>query len=178
MTRPVPGAEAVDPDVDLHVAAQRAEPQGRVLAAMAVGGALGGSARYGISLLWPAGPGAFPWATLWINVAGCALIGVLMVLIGEGGRSAHPLVRPFAGVGVLGGFTTFSTYAADFSRLLDEGRAGAGAAYAGLTVAGALGAVWAAASLTRLAVRGGARGRVRPREAGRGGFRARFRGRR
>ncbi|MFD3696587.1 CrcB family protein [Streptomyces sp. NPDC058646] len=158
MTPPGPGpdggAGAVDPDVDLHVPAHRAEPQGRVLAAVAAGGAVGASARYGISLLWPAGPGAFPWATFWINVAGSALIGVLMVLIGEGGRSAHPLVRPFAGVGVLGGFTTFSTYALDVSRLLDEGRAGAAAACAGLTAAAALGAVWAAASLTRRAVRG------------------------
>ncbi|MFD0354069.1 CrcB family protein [Streptomyces sp. NPDC127110] len=158
MTRPVPGAEAIDPDVDLHVPAQRAEPQGRVLAAVAVGGALGASARYGLALLWPAGPGAFPWATFWTNAAGCALIGVLMVLISEGGRSApHPLLRPFAGVGVLGGFTTFSTYAVDFSRLLDEGEAQAALAYAGLTVAAALGAVWAAASVTRLAL--GRRGR-------------------
>ncbi|MFB6615809.1 CrcB family protein [Streptomyces sp. NPDC085524] len=153
MTRPVPGAEAIDPDVDLHVPAQRAEPQGRVLAAVAAGGALGASARYGVSLIWPAGTGDFPWATLWVNAAGCALIGVLMVLISEGGRSAHPLVRPFAGVGVLGGFTTFSTYAVDFSRLLDEGEADRALAYAGLTVVAALGAVWAAASVTRLAVR-------------------------
>ncbi|WP_329381773.1 CrcB family protein [Streptomyces sp. NBC_01351] len=160
MTEPAPGAEAIDPDVDLHVPAQRAEPQGRVLAAVAVGGAVGASARYGISLLWPAGPGDFPWATLWINVAGCALIGVLMVLVSEGGRSAHPLVRPFAGVGVLGGFTTFSAYAADFSRLLDEGEAGTALSYAGLTVVAALVAVWAAAAGTRLAV--GGRGRRVP----------------
>lgn len=153
MTRPVPGAEAIDPDVDLHVPAQRAEPQRRVLAAVAAGGAVGASARYGVSLLWPAGPGAFPWATLGVNAVGCALIGVLMVLISEGGRTAHPMVRPFVGVGVLGGFTTFSTYAVDFSRLLDEGEAGTALAYAGLTVVAALGAVWAAAAVTRRAVR-------------------------
>ncbi|MFB7152468.1 MULTISPECIES: FluC/FEX family fluoride channel [Streptomyces] len=154
-SRPAAGAEAIDPDVDLHVPAQRAEPQGRVLAAVAAGGAVGASARYGISLLWPAAPGAFPWATLWINASGCALIGVLMVLISEGGRSTpHPLLRPFAGVGVLGGFTTFSTYALDFSRLLDAGEARSALAYAGLTVVAALGAVWAAASAARLAVRG------------------------
>lgn len=154
MTRPVPGAEAIDPDVDLHVPAQRAEPQARVLAAVAVGGALGATARYVLTLLWPAGSAGFPWATFWTNVVGCALIGVLMALISEEGRSSpHPLLRPFAGTGVLGGFTTFSTYAVDFSRLLDAGRAGVALAYAGLTVVGALGAVWAAASLTRLAVR-------------------------
>ncbi|MEU3402721.1 CrcB family protein [Streptomyces sp. NPDC006670] len=155
MTRPLPGAEAIDPDVDLHVPAQRAEPQGRVVAAVAAGGALGACARYAVALLWPAAAEGFPWATFWTNVAGCALIGVLMALISEAGRrSPHPLLRPFAGTGVLGGFTTFSTYATDFSRLLDAGRAGLALAYAGLTLVGALGAVWAAASLTRLALRG------------------------
>ncbi|MFD9728452.1 CrcB family protein [Streptomyces sp. NPDC059072] len=153
MTRPVPDAEAIDPDVDLHVPAQRAEPQGRVLAAVAAGGAVGASARYAVSLAWPAAGGDFPWATLWVNALGCALIGVLMVLISEGGRSAHPLVRPFAGVGVLGGFTTFSTYAVDFSRLLDAGQADRALGYAGLTLVAAMGAVWAAASVTRSAVR-------------------------
>ncbi|MFJ3909987.1 fluoride efflux transporter FluC [Streptomyces vinaceus] len=158
-------AEAIDPDVDLHVPGQRAERPGPVLAAIAAGGALGASARYGASLLWPAaGPGAFPWTTLWTNVLGCALIGVLMVLISEGGRTApHPLVRPFAGVGVLGGFTTFSTYAVDFSRLLDAGEAGRALAYAGLTVVGALGAVWAGAAATRLATGLPVRGRPRRR---------------
>ncbi|MER7461631.1 CrcB family protein [Streptomyces sp. NPDC097981] len=167
MSRPQSGveAEAIDPDVDLHVPGQRAERPGPVLAAIAAGGALGACARYGAGLLWPAGPGGFPWATFWTNVTGCALIGVLMVLISEGGRSApHPLLRPFAGVGVLGGFTTFSTYAVEFSRLLDAGEAGTALAYAGLTVAAAMGAVWAGAAATRLAtglaVRGGLRRRA------------------
>ncbi|MFJ9644571.1 FluC/FEX family fluoride channel [Streptomyces sp. NPDC004244] len=178
MTRPGPGAgeaaapagaegvAAIDPDVDLHVPAQRTEPQGPVLAAIAVGGALGSSARYGLELLWPPGPVGFPWATFWTNSVGCLLIGVLMVLIGEGGRtSRHPLLRPFAGVGVLGGFTTFSTYAAGFARLLDGGEAELALAYAGLTVVAALGAVWAAAAVTRCAVRAaGRRARARARE--------------
>ncbi|WP_030193650.1 CrcB family protein [Streptomyces sp. NRRL S-87] len=152
MTRPVPGAEAIDPDVDLHVPAQRVERQGPVLAAVSAGGVLGALARYGLVLAFPAGPGDFPWATFAVNVAGCGLIGVLMVLISEGGRSAHPLVRPFLGVGVLGGFTTFSTYAVDVSRLLDRGAAGTALAYAAGTLAGALGAVWLAASTARALV--------------------------
>ncbi|WP_246042739.1 MULTISPECIES: CrcB family protein [Streptomyces] len=152
--RPVVGP--VDPDVDLHVPAQRAEPLGPVLAAVAAGGALGASARYGLALLWPAGQAGFPWAVFWTNAAGSALIGVLMVLIAEGGRTPpHPLLRPFAGTGVLGGFTTFSTYAGDFTRLWAAGEAGRAAAYAGATLAAALGAVWAAASVTRRAVGGG-----------------------
>lgn len=74
-------------------------------------------------------------------------------------------MRPFLGVGVLGGFTTFSTYAVEFSGLLDAGRAQVALAYAGLTVAAALGAVWAAAAATRLVVRPAA---GRPDVRGRG----------
>jgi fluoride exporter len=110
---------------------------------------VGATARYAALVLWPAAPGAFPWATFWVNVLGCALIGVLMVLVSEGGRSAHPLVRPFLGVGVLGGFTTFSTYALDFSELLEREEADTAMAYAAGTVVGAMAAVWLAASATR-----------------------------
>ncbi|CAM5350095.1 Putative fluoride ion transporter CrcB [Streptomyces microflavus] len=90
-----------------------AAPQTRVLGAVAAGGALGALARYGALVLWPTADGGFPWTVFAVNVSGCALIGVLMVLTVERGRVTHPLVRPFLGVGVLGGFTTFSTYAAD-----------------------------------------------------------------
>src|SRR5262245_19731321 len=106
-------SEPVDPDVDLHVRGQRQEvnrSHGGVLAVIAVGGGLGALARYGLTRLLPAEPRTFPWATFLTNIAGCLLIGVLMVLISQV-WSAHPLVRPFFGVGVLGGFTTFSTYA-------------------------------------------------------------------
>ncbi|GAA3372941.1 hypothetical protein GCM10020367_30920 [Streptomyces sannanensis] len=150
------GDEAIDPDVDLHVPAQRAETAGHakwvVLSTISAGGALGASARYGASLAWPS-----VWGIFAVNVLGCALIGVLMVLVSEGGRaeSAHPLVRPFLGVGVLGGFTTFSTYAVDFARLLDRGEAGVALAYAAGTLAGAMGAVWLGASVTRAAIRAG-----------------------
>ncbi|MFC9245063.1 fluoride efflux transporter FluC [Streptomyces sp. NPDC057136] len=143
--------------------AQRAETAGRekwkVLGAIAAGGALGAVARYGALVLWPAADGAFPWAVLGVNVTGCALIGVLMVLVAERDGAAHPLLRPFLGVGVLGGFTTFSTYAADVSKLLDRQEALTAMAYAAATLVGALGAVWAAVAATRalLGVRGGER---------------------
>lgn len=160
MTSPGPPPEAIDPDVDLHVPAQRAETEGShkwpVLAAISTGGAAGATARYAASVLWPAAPGAFPWATFGVNVLGCALIGVLMALVSEGGRSAHPLVRPFLGVGVLGGFTTFSTYALDFSELLEREEADTAMVYAAGTVAGAMAAVWLAASATRAALARGA----------------------
>ncbi|MFD4941488.1 fluoride efflux transporter FluC [Streptomyces sp. NPDC058239] len=123
-------------------------PQGSVVAVVALGGALGACARYGAALLWPTAPGGFPWTTLIVNVVGCAVIGVFMVVISEV-WAAHRLVRPFFGTGVLGGFTTFSTYAVDFERLVDGGRARTGLAYLGLTPCAALAAVWSAVWATR-----------------------------
>jgi fluoride exporter len=153
---PPPRPPSVDPDVDLSVPAQRAETAGtgkwRVLAVIAAGGALGTTARYAAALAWPAAEGAFPWAVFAVNVTGCALIGALMVLLAERGVLTRPLVRPFLGVGVLGGFTTFSTYAADVSGLLVRQEAATAMAYMAGTAAAALGAVWGAAVLTRALV--------------------------
>ncbi|WP_103516509.1 fluoride efflux transporter CrcB [Streptomyces sp. SM10] len=150
---PPPEPPAIDPDVDLAVPAQRAEMGGasglRVLAAIAAGGGAGAVARYAAMLAWPAGGDGLPWAVLAVNVTGCALIGVLMVLTAERGAVTHPLVRPFLGVGVLGGFTTFSTYAVDVTRLLVRQQVLTALVYAAATAVAALGAVWGAAALTR-----------------------------
>ncbi|MQS13008.1 fluoride efflux transporter CrcB [Streptomyces kaniharaensis] len=141
-------------------AARRRPPllrgQGPAVAVVALGGVIGAVARYAAGLAWAGGPSAFPWTTLLINVGGCAVIGVFLVAITEG-RPAHPLLRPFFGTGVLGGFTTFSTYAVDVRRLVEEGRLGLGLTYLGLTLLAALGAVWAAAGLTRRLVHRAAR---------------------
>ncbi|MEW1658851.1 fluoride efflux transporter CrcB [Streptomyces sp. NPDC093707] len=130
--------------------ARRPSPtdQWPVIGAVSVGGALGAAARYGASLTWPTAPGAFPWTTVGINVLGCAVIGVFMVVITDA-WSAHRLVRPFFGTGVLGGFTTFSTYVVDIQLLVKQHRAGAALAYLVLTALSALAAVWLAAALTR-----------------------------
>ncbi|MGW6457852.1 fluoride efflux transporter FluC [Streptomyces sp. NPDC055078] len=159
---PADAPEAIDPDVAPHVPEQRTVPEQRaelagarlwlVLSVVSAGGVLGALARYAVSLAWPAPAGAFPWSTWAINVLGSGLIGVLMVLISEGGRSAHPLVRPFAGVGLLGGFTTFSAYALEFRGLLEAGRPGQALVYGGGTAAGCVGAVWFAAAATRVTV--------------------------
>ncbi|MGW4076517.1 fluoride efflux transporter FluC [Streptomyces asiaticus] len=143
--------EPTDPDIDLSVPAQRHEPargQTPVIAVVAVGGALGATARYGASLLWPTPVGAFPWTTLLVNAVGCAVIGVFMVIISDV-WAAHRLVRPFFGTGVLGGFTTFSTYAVDIQHLVHSGHARTGLAYLAATLLATLAAVWAAAATTR-----------------------------
>ncbi|SEG90178.1 camphor resistance protein CrcB [Actinacidiphila yanglinensis] len=152
--RPPLFEEPVDSDVDLHVPGQRAELSthpATVLAVIAVGGAIGACARYGAALLWPTATDAFPWTTFGVNAVGCAVIGVFMVLITDV-WTAHPLVRPFFGTGVLGGFTTFSTYASDVRGLVDHGHPRPALGYLALTAAVALAAVWAGANATRRVV--------------------------
>ncbi|MFE9612176.1 fluoride efflux transporter FluC [Streptomyces sp. NPDC006012] len=131
--------------------------QAPVVALVAFGGGIGAAARYGATLLWPATPDVFPWTVLWINTAGCAVIGAFMVVISEV-WTAHRLVRPFFGTGVLGGFTTFSTYAVDVQRLIADGRASTALAYLAATPVAALTAVWLASTATRR-VLGPGRGR-------------------
>ncbi|MGX2998760.1 fluoride efflux transporter FluC [Streptomyces sp. JNUCC 64] len=151
MTEP-PVREPVDPDV---APADRAVPVSRVLAVVAAGGVLGAGARYGAALLWPTPGGAFPWTTLTVNAVGCALLGALMAAL-TAASAPGPLVRPFLGTGVLGGFTTFSAYAVDVRLLVRHGEGARAAGYLLLTPVLALAAVWAAAGLTRWAL---ARGR-------------------
>ncbi|MEU5772197.1 fluoride efflux transporter CrcB [Streptomyces venezuelae] len=137
-------------DESAAVTADVTRGEGKVVAAVAVGGGMGAVARYAVSLWWPTALGGFPWTTLVVNVAGCAAIGVLMVLVTEV-RPTHPLVRPFLGTGFLGGFTTFSTYAVDIERLVREGHARTGLAYLALTLIAALAAAWGAMWATRRA---------------------------
>src|SRR4051812_11679939 len=122
--------------------------QAPVVAVVALGGAVGAAGRHALALWWPTRPGHFPWATFWTNVIGCAVIGVFMVVITDV-WAGHRLVRPFFGTGVLGGFTTFSTYAVDIQRLVDSGHPRTGLAYLAATLLAALTAVWPASTAAR-----------------------------
>ncbi|GAA3876044.1 fluoride efflux transporter FluC [Streptomyces sedi] len=158
--------EPIDPDLPPEPGPGRAPVRPRAealtLAAVAAGGALGALARYGAALRWPTRPGAFPWTTVGVNVLGCLLIGVLLVVLTEA-VTARPLLRPFLGTGVLGGFTTLSTYAVDVETLWREGRAAAGFALLGATAMLAMLAVTLGAWGTRRALRPMlARGGARP----------------
>ena len=123
-----------------------------VLSVVAVGGALGALGRWGLALAWPHAPGHFPWATFVTNASGCLLIGILMVLITEV-WSAHRLIRPFLGVGVLGGYTTFSTYAGEAQQLLAGSAARTGLLYLVGTPVAALATVYLGVTMTRVATR-------------------------
>ncbi|MEU4091407.1 CrcB family protein [Streptomyces sp. NPDC026673] len=149
MTEPVdPDPVDPDPQAPAPPLSARVRDQAPVVGVVAIGGALGACARYGAGLLWPTAPGAFPWTTLGVNAVGCAVIGLFMVAITEM-WSVHRLVRPFFGTGVLGGFTTFSTYAVDIHGLVQGGHAATGLAYLAATPLIALGAVWGAAHAAR-----------------------------
>lgn len=123
-------------------------PQPDVLGVIAAGGVLGALARFAVSTAWPHAPGAFPWATLLVNISGCLLIGVLMTIVLEL-TEPHRLVRPFLGVGVLGGYTTFSTASVELQRMLDAGRGVPALLYLAASLLGAVAAVWAGTVLAR-----------------------------
>ncbi|MET7752721.1 CrcB family protein [Micromonospora sp. NPDC005367] len=145
----------VDPDVDLRVPRDRRElarHPAAVVGAVAVGGVLGALSRAGLQTAFPHGPGTFAWATFCINLTGCLLIGVLMAVLRAAG-GGPPLARPFLGVGVLGGYTTFSTYVVDVQQALVAGAPGVALANLVGTVVGALLAVRTGDTLAGLLLR-------------------------
>jgi CrcB protein len=107
---------------------------------VAVGGGAGAVLRYQLGRLFA--PGAsFPWATLTINVAGSLLMGVLagwLARHADGGEQWRLLL----GVGLLGGFTTFSAFSLEMMLLIERGQAGLAIAYALVSVLAGLGALY------------------------------------
>jgi len=112
------------------------------LAVIALGGMVGASARYGVARWLPTDPGRFPWATFWTNLSGSFLLGLLLVLVIERLPPTRYL-RPFVATGILGAFTTMSTYEVETALLLKDGHAatallyGVGSLAAGLALAAA-----------------------------------------
>jgi CrcB protein len=130
----------------------------RTVTAVAAGGVLGAVARYGLGVAFPTPPAGFPWTTFAINVAGCLLLGALIPLAGS-----HAVLRPFLGTGVLGGFTTFSTYILDIHRLVREQQLTLAVTYLFATAVSALLAAYLGGVVGRFfGILGvGGRGRVR-----------------
>lgn len=113
------------------------------------GGAIGSGARYlvGRWTLAALGPG-WPWGTMTVNLAGGLLMGLLVGMLarvsapGEGWRL-------LLGVGVLGGFTTFSAFALDTVGMIERGDWAAAAVYVAVSVAGSVAAVMAGMAVAR-----------------------------
>jgi fluoride exporter len=143
---------------------QRSGPGAADLAAVAVGGGIGSVARYALAAAFPAGHG-FPWAIFAVNVSGCFCLGLLMVYLLEVWPPRR-FLRPFLAIGLIGGFTTFSTFAGGVLTLL-TGRAFALAdAYALSSVVAALIAVWSGMKAGRMVA--GLPARMRARHDGGG----------
>jgi CrcB protein len=118
------------------------------------GGALGSGARHLVSraTLAAFGPG-WPWGTMAVNLIGGVLMGLLagtLARVGAGGSGGEAW-RLLLGVGVLGGFTTFSAFSLDVVAMLERGALASAAAYVLLSVAGGIAGVAAGLAMTRVA---------------------------
>ena len=119
-----------------------------LILAVALGGAIGSVARYLLAGLIPSSGGGFNWGILWVNVIGAFVMGVIV----EGSAlkwNLTPELRAFLTVGILGGFTTFSTFSLDSVLLLQRGAYAAAAGYIGGSVILSIAALFAGLYLVR-----------------------------
>ena len=123
-----------------------------VLAAVFIGGCVGGLARYELTTSWTTPARAFPWATLAINTSGAFALAVLLVLVSDA-LPPTTYVRPLLGTGFCGAWTTFSAITAGADQLIAHGAAGTGAAYVLGSAVGGLGAAGLGLVMTRAMVR-------------------------
>jgi CrcB protein len=125
----------------------RAQPG--IFVAIALGGALGAPARYGVAQVGHVSPGSFPWSTFWTNVTGCFALGLLLMLLLERFPPTRYL-RSFLATGFLGAYTTYSTFAVETDLLVKDGHAGVALAYTAASVVGGFAAVWIGITLARI----------------------------
>ena len=95
---------------------------------VAAGGALGSWLRYLVARAFMPMLGSFPWATLTVNVTGSFAMGLLAGWLARFGSHSEGW-RLLLGVGMLGGFTTFSAFSLEFALLVERGEIGPAAAY-------------------------------------------------
>ena len=117
-----------------------------------LGGFIGTVCRYALGgwvTRWKSGA-AFPYETLLVNVLGCLVIGLLAALSETRGVLTGT-TRAFLFIGVLGGFTTFSSFGYETFQLMRGGQAAGAALNVGLQIVLGIGAVWAGHVLARLA---------------------------
>lgn len=110
-----------------------------------LGGAIGSGLRYGVGLWLPGLSQGFPWATLFVNLSGSLIIGVVLALVLRGALPEG--ARLFWAVGVLGGYTTFSSFSIETLSLLEQNRIAAAMLYSVGSLVLGLGAVWLGWSL-------------------------------
>lgn len=119
------------------------------LGAMALGGALGTGARYGVAQVVHAAPGSFPWPTFWTNLSGAFALG-LVLAVALRHFPPRRYLRPFVAVGFLGAYTTYSTFAVETVLLVRDGHAVLGLVYAAASLLAGLAVAWAGIRSARL----------------------------
>ena len=138
--------------IDPELAPRRAGPD--VLAAIAVGGALGAPARYGVAQVVHVARNSFPWATFWTSVTGSFALGLLLIVVLER-FPATRYVRPFLATGFLGAYTTYSSFAVETDLLAKDGHVGLALTYAVASLVAGFAAVWAGIAIARAIPIGG-----------------------
>ena len=145
-----PGEPSSSHHPTVHVHRTR---QHLVLAAIAVGGFVGAWGRYEVSLTWKTPPGRIPWTTFGINTSGAFLLGLILTVLLNRSRPAT-YARSLLCVGVLGAWTTMSTFAMESDLLVKDGDLAAAVAYAAATVAVGLAVTWIGIIFGRSQVKG------------------------
>jgi fluoride exporter len=113
-----------------------------------VGGALGAALRYGVARALPVSGSDWPWPTLVVNVFGGFIMGLLATWLLRAGDSGEPM-RLLLGVGLLGGFTTFSAFSLEMAMMVERGQVVLAGSYALASVLLALVALFAGLALGR-----------------------------
>ena len=114
----------------------------RSLWLVAIGGALGAVARAMVSsAIQSRWPSTLPWGTIIVNLSGCVVLGLLSGAL-ETRPHLNPTVRAFGAVGVLGAFTTFSTFENETLVLVQQGQLPAAMANVVISVVAGLAGVW------------------------------------
>lgn len=133
---------------------RRARRQASLILVVGVGGALGALGRYAISLALPAPSGQIPWDVFLINASGALALGFVLILLAEQFPRSR-MARPLIGTGLIGAYTTFSTWMVGAVSLVRGGAVGTALAYVVLSLVAGLVAVVIGMAAARMVVRAG-----------------------
>lgn len=132
---PLRDPEPLDPEAD-----PSRRPSLEALVGVALGAAVGATGRFALYQSLPGGPPGLPWATLTVNVTGSLLLGVVLGALSR--SRTTPRLRAVVAAGVLGTYTTFSTFVVDAALLVRAGLWWLALTYVAASLSGGLGTAW------------------------------------